>query len=93
MSIYSAGLIGAALARILDQAGLAAYGRLKYRNALIHGDEGTPEFERDTEPGVLRAEHGLPRCDRRPYGVGRDLKWFEPKTIYPLIAVRDREER
>jgi len=22
-----------------------------------------------------------------------DLKWFEPKTIYPLIAVRDREER
>jgi hypothetical protein len=32
-------LIGAALARILDQAGLAAYGRLKYRNALIHRDE------------------------------------------------------
>jgi hypothetical protein len=22
-----------------------------------------------------------------------DLKWFKPKTIYPLIAVRDREER
>jgi hypothetical protein len=22
-----------------------------------------------------------------------DLKWFEPKTICPLIAVRDREER
>jgi len=22
-----------------------------------------------------------------------DLKWFEPKTIYPLTAVRDREER
>jgi len=21
-----------------------------------------------------------------------DLKWFEPKAIYPLIAVRDREE-
>jgi hypothetical protein len=29
----------AALARILDQAGLAAHGRLKDRNALIHCDE------------------------------------------------------
>jgi hypothetical protein len=29
----------AALARILGQAGLAAQGRLKYRNALIHCDE------------------------------------------------------
>lgn len=29
----------AALARILGQTGLAAHGRLKYRNALIHCDE------------------------------------------------------
>jgi len=28
----------------------------------------------------------------QPHLLG-DLKWFEPKTIYPLIAVRDREER
>jgi hypothetical protein len=36
LSLHSAGLIGAAPTRILDQAGLAAYARLKYRNVLIH---------------------------------------------------------
>jgi hypothetical protein len=34
------------------------------------------------------------RCIKSDYHPRRiDLKWFEPKTICPLIAVRDREER
>ena len=57
MSLYSAGLIGAALARILDQAGLAAYGRLKYRNALIHCDE----VRQNLRPAAFPASRGRAR--------------------------------
>lgn len=32
------------------------------------------------------------KSDYHPRRIG-DLKWFEPKTICPLIAVRDCEER
>ena len=39
--------------------------------------------------GALRDAYILTVLERR-FG---DLKWFEPKTICPLIAVRDREER
>jgi hypothetical protein len=36
------------------------------------------------------AQHGDPSY--RPHGFG-DLKLSEPKTRYPIIAVRDREKR
>jgi hypothetical protein len=44
------------------------------------------------EPDVLCTEPYLPDRARKPLVIG-DLKLFEPKTMCPFIAVRDREER
>ena len=50
------------------------------------GDEAHTELEH------LPADVALRYTGREAPGIG-DLKLFEPKTMCPFIAVRDREER
>jgi hypothetical protein len=35
-------------------------------------------------------KHPRSRIGQKIFG---DLKWFEPKTMCPIVSVRDREER
>jgi hypothetical protein len=57
-----------------------------------HSTEPVKDFPAARTAADLDAASDLVAGSSAPPRTG-DLKWFEPKTIYPLIAVRDREER
>jgi hypothetical protein len=53
-----------------------------------------PQLGRDRARTGCSAPLSRPRlCVNRQRIVGIDLKLFEPKTMCPIIAVREREER